>query len=83
MKKLEHYSPISPLSEVSVESSRTLKPKLLAPTKTDLELLEKDTPPEIQAAQQILARIAVRILTERKKDERQRTNKSDAPFNHA
>jgi hypothetical protein len=42
-----------------------------------------DSPQEIQAAQQILARIAVKILTRRKTDEKKETNKSDVPINNA
>jgi 3-oxoacyl-ACP reductase-like protein len=54
------------------------------PTKNqNQDMITRDYPQEIQAAQQILARIAVKILTRRKTDEEKETNKSDVPINNA
>ena len=51
---------------VSSGSSRVSEEELTKPNETEPEVIFSDTAPEIQAAQKLIARIAVRILTERK-----------------
>jgi hypothetical protein len=82
MKKTKYQSSMSKPFEASDEScslSKNGSPPAKHPAQ---ETTISDSPPEIQAAQQILARIAVKILIRRKADEQKETNKSDVPINN-
>jgi hypothetical protein len=82
MRKSTYQSSISKpfgASDESCSLSKNGSPPAKHPTQ---ETAISDSPPEIQAAQQMLARIAVKILTRRKTDEEKETNKSDVPVNN-
>jgi hypothetical protein len=77
MKKAKYQSSISKPFGASDESC-SLSKNGSPPDKNQ----NQDYPPEIQAAQQILARIAVKILR-RKRDEEKETKKSEVPITKA
>jgi hypothetical protein len=72
LKNSEHRSSTLTASELSAELSRPLNKKSMIHKKEAPEMTPRNTPPEIRTAQQVLARIAARILIEkaRKTDEK-------------
>ncbi len=76
MKNSKYKSSIAKGFEASVESSRRLSRELTL----ELQEMTQNGPSfPIQSAQRLLARIAARITTERKRDEQRRNNETD-PF---
>jgi hypothetical protein len=82
MNKSEKKSSTSMRLESSAGSScrfnRELTPQIRQ------ELAPSHVAPELQAAQKLLARIAIKILTHERQqaDEKQRTDKADSPIDH-
>ena len=69
-KKPKQHSSISPASAVSVGLSNKLDTESRPQKEVGQEMITRIPPPEMQAAQQLLARIAVRIVTQRRRDEK-------------
>jgi hypothetical protein len=65
-KKSNQHSSISPPSTVSVGLSNRLEPDSQPAEHFENEIISRIVPPEIEAAQQLLARISVRIVTQKR-----------------
>ena len=82
-KRAKYPSSISKPFEALGELSRRLKGGLTKTNETGLETTSSQPAPEIQAAQKLIAQIAVRILIEGKKErDEQRNCQSDPSSNH-
>jgi hypothetical protein len=82
MKNPERKSLMPKRFEVSAGSSGRSNRELKVRTEILHDMTGSHPSPEIQAAQQLLARIAARIINRRKTDEEQRINKSDPRIDH-
>ena len=69
-QKLKQHLSISPPSAVSVGLSNSLDAGLQLEEHLDKEMISRISPPAKEAAQQLLAGIAVRIVTQRRTDEK-------------
>jgi hypothetical protein len=69
-KKPKQHSSISPASAVSIGLSNELDTESQPQKELGQEMITRIPHPEIEAAQQLLARIAVRIVTRRRTDEK-------------
>jgi len=76
--KTEYPLSISKLSALSSGLSKALEAGSTRPNETTMEMIANHSAPELQAAQKLIARIAVRILTQRKqKLDEQQASESD------
>ena len=69
-QKPKPYPLMSPPSAVSVGLSNRLDAGWRPEKQVGQELITRIPPPEIEATQRLLARIAVRIITQRRRDEK-------------
>lgn len=85
MKKPKHQSSIPKLLEASAGPSWLLKREFTPKKDVGRERTRRHAPREIQAAQQLLAQIAVRIITQKvqEADAEYRTHKSDTPIDYS
>ena len=69
-QKPKQYALMSPPSAASDRLSNRLEPGSQPADHLEKEMISRIIPPEIEAAQQLLAQISVRIVTQRRTNEK-------------